>query len=48
MTLKVVFKKLNTDPCTLYRLNELGAVTSILYVDNTLTIKDKPALINRI
>ena len=29
ITLKAVFKQFKTDPCLLYRLNELGTVISI-------------------
>ena len=41
-------KKLKTDPCSLYQVNELGAVIVILYLDDTLTIRDKPELTNTI
>ena len=36
MTLKAGFKKCKTDPCILYRVNELGAEIAIVYVDDTL------------
>ena len=48
MTLKVIFNQYKTDPCFLYRVNELGTAILIIYVDETLTIRDKPALMNKI
>ena len=42
MTVKAGFKQYNTDPFISYRLNDLGTVIIILYVDDTLAIRDKP------
>ena len=48
MTLKVGFKQCNTYPCVLYRLNSLGTEIGILYVDDTLEIRDKLVLMDMI
>ena len=48
MTLKLGFKQCKTDPCILYRVNELGAIIVIVYVNYTLEIRDKPAFMNTI
>ena len=48
MTLKAVFKQCNNDPCLLYRLNELGTVIFIVYIDDTLEIRDKLASMDMI
>ena len=44
-TLKAGFKQWETDPCLLYMLNEIGTLIAIVYVDETLTIRDKPELV---
>ena len=46
MTLKAGYKKCKTEPCLLYRINELGNVIFILYKDDTLKIGDKPASVD--
>ena len=46
MKLKAGFKKFKTDPCLLYRVCELKTVTVIVYIDGTLAIGDKPALMD--
>ena len=48
MTQKAVFKKHKTDPCILYRVNELRAEIFTVYVDDTLAIGDKPELMDTI
>ena len=48
MTLKAWVKKFKTDPCLLYRVNEIGPVIIIVYVDDTLETGDKPAFMNTI
>ena len=48
MALKAGFKKCNTGPCLLYRVNELGTIIFIIYVDGTLEIGYKLALMNTI
>ena len=48
MTLKTVFKKYKTNSCLLYQVNELNTVIVIVYVDETLAIWDKPALMDKI
>ena len=47
-TLKAGLKQFNNDTCLLYRLNELRTVIVIVYVDNTLEIGEKTALMNKI
>ena len=42
MTLKAGFKQCNTDTCLLYRVNEFGAELFVVYVDDTLAIRDIP------
>ena len=46
MNLKAGFKKWNTDPSILYRVNELGTLIVIIYVDDTLAFRGKTALVN--
>ena len=48
MILKAGFKKYNTNPCILYRVNALDAIIVIAYVDSTLEIGDKPESMNTI
>ena len=48
MSPKVGFKKRNTDPCLLYRLNELWNVIFIVYVYGTMKIGDKPGFVDAI
>ena len=48
ITLKVRFKQCNTDPCLLYRVNELGTETCIVYIDDTLVIGYKPVFMDKI
>ena len=48
MTQKAVFKQCNTDPCILYRVNELRTAIFIVYIDDTLEIGVRPALIDTI
>ena len=48
MTLNVGFKQCNTYPSLLYRVNELGNLIFIVYIDDTLTIGDKPSLVDMI
>ena len=47
MTLNAVFVPLNTNPCLLYLLNNLRTTIGIEYVDETLEIGDKPALVGK-
>ena len=46
MTLKAIIKKCKLDPCLLYRLNELGATISVIYVDDTLELEYELALVD--
>ena len=48
MTVKAGFKQFNTYLCLLYRVNELGTAIIMVYVYDTLEIKDKPELIDTI
>ena len=48
MTLKIGFKQCKTDPCLLYKVNELRTEIVIVYVDDTLTIRDKTALMDMV
>ena len=48
MNLKVVFNKNKTDPCLLYRINELGPVIVNSYVHNMLSIRDKLAFMDTV
>ena len=48
MTLKAGFKKYKDDPFIFYRVNELGTVVSVVYVDDTLAIGYKPESMNTI
>ena len=48
MTLTEGFKKCETDCCLLYRVNELRTVIVIIYVDKTLSVGDKPELMDTI
>ena len=41
-------QKRKTDPCLLYRVNELGTVIFIVYVDYTLSIGDKLEFMDKI
>ena len=42
MTLKAGSNQCNTGVCLLYRVNELGTVAFIVYVDDMMEIGDKP------
>ena len=42
------FKQIKTDPCLLYRENNLGPEIFIVYVDYMLAIRYKPALMDTI
>ena len=46
MTLKTGFKQCKTDPCLLYRLNELRTLIVIVYLDGMLEIIDNPSFMN--
>ena len=46
--LKSGLKQRNNDPCILYRVNEIWTEIIIVYVDDTLVIVDKQALIDTI
>ena len=48
MNLKVGYKQCETDPCHSNRVNELETVIPIVYVKDTLEIRDKPSLMNAI
>ena len=48
MILNVGFKQCRIYPCLLYRLNELGTVIFIVYVNYTLEIGNKPAFMDTI
>ena len=48
MTLKAGFKQCKTDPCLLYRVNELGTGLVIIYIFDTLAIGYKPSLMDTI
>ena len=48
MTLKEGSKQQKTEPCILYRVNELRTAIFIVYVDDTLGIGDKPELMDTI
>ena len=48
ITLKAGLKKCKTYPFILYRLNELGNIIVILYIDYTLKVVYKPELMNMI
>ena len=45
---KAGFKKCTTNPCLLYRVNELWIDIVIVYVYDTLAIKDKQVLMDTI
>ena len=46
MTLKAVSKQWITNPSILYRVNEIGTLIFIIYVDDNLKFRDKPELVN--
>ena len=46
MTPKSGFKQFKTDPCILYRVNELGTAILTVYVNGKLAIRDKSELID--
>ena len=48
VTLKVGFKQCKNYPSILYRVNETGTAIVIVYVYDTLEIRDKPALMDTI
>ena len=48
MTLKARFDNCETYPCVLYRFKKLGTYISLLYIYDTLTIRDKTALMDTI
>ena len=47
-TINFKAKKIKIDPFILYRVNELRTLIVIVYVDDTLEIGGKPALMNTI
>ena len=48
MTPETGFRKCNTGPCILFRVDEIRTEIVIVYIDETFAIGNKPELMDRI